>query len=120
MTQTAKFVGRCLVSTGLFVGALLLLRAARGRPDAPLIGSLAVAVLAGVMLEMLRWRRGVYGATVRRGHVLTFTGIGLAVWIFGLWIDAQSPDHGALVLGGSAAAALVVYAYELFPHFHHI
>ena len=118
--QSIGFVPRTILSTIVFGVVLGTIRAAVGGATEPVAGLVAVAVLAGVMLEIFHWRRESPETRVSRRTVQIVTGIAAVVWVAGLAVDLSSPDHGALVLAGSVAAAAVVYTYSLFPWFHTI
>ena len=116
--QSIGFVPRTILSTGVFGALLGTIRMAVDGATEPVAGLVAVAVLAGVMLEFFHWRRSSPETRASRRTVQIVTGIAAVVWVAGLAVDLSSPNHGALVLGGSVAAAAVVYTYSLFPWFH--
>ncbi len=120
MPAVMAFVARSLLWTLLFGAGLDLLRVAHVRPAAPIAGLFSVAVAAGVTLEVLRWMRGRYAGQVGRRTVGLVAGVAAAIWAFGLWVDLHSADRGALVIGGTIAAAATVYAYWFLPNYRGI
>ncbi|HEY4320040.1 MAG TPA: hypothetical protein VGM77_02590 [Gemmatimonadales bacterium] len=113
--RAISFARHSAMSTLVFGAALAWIRLAGDR-RAPIVALVAVALVAGVMLEMYRWKRGRYRDQVDREQVQMIATITTLIWVIGFVIDLRSPDRGALVVGGSIAAAAVIYTYSFLPY----
>lgn len=113
--RSAGFATHSAVSTLIFGAGLALIRLVGDR-QAPIIALVAVALVAGVMREMYRWKRGRYHDLIPGEQVQVVAIVAAVVWVVGLLIDLRSPDRGAMVVGGSIAAATVIYAYSFLPY----
>jgi hypothetical protein len=115
VSSSSRFTVHIVWSTFLFGAGLGLIRLAGAQPSVPIAGLVAVAVVAGVTLETLRWKRGRYAGVVRQ-QVRAMVILGGLIWTLGLLIDIRSADRGAIVIGGSIAIAVVIYTFSFLPH----
>ncbi|MGH7523503.1 MAG: hypothetical protein ACREK8_04280 [Gemmatimonadales bacterium] len=116
MPRSTEFAARSAVSALCFGAGLALIRVASKRPKVPVVALVAVAIVAGVLLEFFRWQRGRYAGRISVDQVRMVAAVAVLIWGGGLWIDFLSADRGSVVIGGTIAVAAVIYTYSFLPH----
>lgn len=90
-----------------------MIRYLRGSEGRPLLDILAVAILVGVTRQRFRLSElgAVAPSTRRLANALVV--VAIAAWAGGIWVEHNSADGGATILGGGIGAAAVVSILEM-------
>ena len=112
MSERLDILNRVARRILTFAVALAVVRLLRSADSKPVVDILAVAVPAGVALELLRLRHAAAANRGTRRLGWSLAAAAGACWVGGIWLERDASDHGAWIVVCGIVCVLTVAIVE--------